>query len=165
MATIPFLQDVADRTGWFTRERLADMIAVSESTPGPIGINMATYAGFETAGLLGAACATLAVVTPGFACILLFARLLDKLKSGRLSDRLFYGLRPASAGLITSALYALAALTLVAPQASGPTLVNFKALALAAAIFALTNFVKPLKELHPLVYIAASAAVGAAFKF
>ena len=52
MATLPFLYDMADKTGWFTRAQLADMIAVSESTPGPIGVNMATYVGFLTGGVL-----------------------------------------------------------------------------------------------------------------
>ena len=54
LATLPFLSDMADRTGWFTQAQLADMLAVSESTPGPVGVNMATYVGFETGGILGA---------------------------------------------------------------------------------------------------------------
>ena len=65
MATLPFLYDMADKTGWFTRAQLADMIAVSESTPGPIGVNMATYVGFLTGGVLGAMRPTVAVTAPG----------------------------------------------------------------------------------------------------
>lgn len=165
MATIPFLQDVSERSGWFSQEQLADMIAVSEATPGPIGVNMATYVGFTAAGVLGSLCATIAVVTPGFICILIIARLLDKFRSSKLSDRAFYGLRPASAGLITAALYALALITLVNTQSSGWALINWKGLALAVILFVTSGFVRPMKELHPLVYIAASAVVGVIFKF
>ena len=64
LATLPFLSDMADRTGWFTQAQLADMLAVSESTPGPVGVNMATYVGFETGGILGAVVATLGLVAP-----------------------------------------------------------------------------------------------------
>ena len=79
LATLPFLSDMADRTGWFTQAQLADMLAVSESTPGPVGVNMATYVGFETAGVLGAVVATLGLVTPSVIVILIatvFAKVL-----------------------------------------------------------------------------------------
>ena len=64
LATLPFLEDISQRTGWFTSAQLADMLAISESTPGPIGVNMATYVGFETAGILGSLCATVGLVMP-----------------------------------------------------------------------------------------------------
>ena len=71
MATLPFLYDMADKTGWFTRAQLADMIAVSESTPGPIGVNMATYTGFTTAGIPGSLVATLGLVLPSIVIIII----------------------------------------------------------------------------------------------
>ena len=71
MATVPFLFDISARTGWFTASELANMIAVSESTPGPIGINMATYVGFETAGILGSVIATLGLVIPSIIIIVI----------------------------------------------------------------------------------------------
>ncbi|MBR0521330.1 MAG: chromate transporter, partial [Spirochaetales bacterium] len=71
MATVPFLFDISARTGWFTASELANMIAVSESTPGPIGINMATYVGFETAGILGSVIATLGLVVPSIIIIVI----------------------------------------------------------------------------------------------
>jgi chromate transporter len=165
MATIPFLQDLAERTGWFTQEQLADMIAVSESTPGPIGINIATYVGFTTAGVLGSVCATLSVVAPGFACMLIIARLYDRFRTSEIAERTFYGLRPASAGLISAALYALALITLVSPGKAGWAFFNLKPLALAAVLFALTNLVKPIKSAHPVFLIAASAIIGAIARF
>ena len=76
LATLPFLQDMADRTGWFTRAQLADMLAVSESTPGPIGVNMATYVGFSTGGVGGALIATLGLITPSVIVILIVAAFL-----------------------------------------------------------------------------------------
>ena len=71
MATLPFLYSMSDATGWFTHAQLADMIAVSESTPGPIGVNMATYVGFSTAGVPGAVVATLGLITPSVIIILI----------------------------------------------------------------------------------------------
>ena len=103
MATIPFLMDMADTTDWFTRAQLADMVAVSESTPGPIGGNMATYVGFTTAGVPGALVATLGLVTPSVIIILLVARVLKQFRHNRFVEAGFYGLRPASAGLIGAA--------------------------------------------------------------
>ena len=80
MATLPFLYDMSERTGWFTQEKLADMIAVGESTPGPIGVNMATYVGFETAGIPGAVIATLGLVCPCVIIILVIARILKQFR-------------------------------------------------------------------------------------
>ena len=83
LATLPFLQDMADRTGWFTRAQLADMLAVSESTPGPIGVNMATYVGFTTGGAGGALIATLGLVTPSVIVILIVAAFLKAFRDSK----------------------------------------------------------------------------------
>ena len=92
MATLPFLYDISARTGWFTTGQLADMIAVSESTPGPIGVNMATYVGFTAAGVPGAAVATLGLVTPSVIVILIVARVLAAFRQNKYVDAAFYGL-------------------------------------------------------------------------
>ena len=102
MATLPFMYDISTRTGWFTHEMLADMIAVSESTPGPIGVNMATYVGFETAGIPGAVTATIGLVTPSVIVILLIARALKAFRENKTVEAGFYGLRPCSVGLIAA---------------------------------------------------------------
>ena len=94
MATVPFMQDISARTGWFTQEMLADMIAVSESTPGPIGVNMATYTGFVSAGVGGAFCATAGLVLPSFICILIVSRILDKFRSAKYVDYAFTACGP-----------------------------------------------------------------------
>ena len=165
LATLPFIYDMSDRTGWFTYQQIADMIAVSESTPGPIGVNTSTYVGYITGGLPGSIIATLGPVTPAVIIILIIASCLKKFRENRFVDHAFYGLRPASAGLIAAAGFSVVMLALVredAFKASGNILdlFSWKGLALAAVIWVLTNLVKKTKDLHPIVYIAASAVVG-----
>lgn len=170
MATLPFLYDISTRTGWFTHEKLADMIAVSESTPGPIGVNMATYVGFETAGIPGALIATLGLITPSIIIIILIARALKAFRENPYVEAGFYGLRPCSVGLIAAAgflVVKLALLNTAAFEASGQILdlFNFKAIALAAVLLVCTRYVPKLKGLHPIVFILCSAAVGIVFSF
>lgn len=170
MTTLPFLYDVADKTGWFTYAQLADMIAVSQSTPGPIGINMATYVGYTVGGIPGSLVATAAMIIPGITMVLIVARMLQKFRGNRFVEAAFYGLRPAAAGLIAAAgalVVELALLNLDLYRATGslPDLFSWRGLLLAAVIWVLTNLVKPTKKLHPIIYIAASAAVGIVFSF
>lgn len=170
MATLPFLYDMSARTGWFTQARLADMIAVSESTPGPIGVNMATYVGFETAGIPGAVVATLGLICPSIIIILLIARVLKQFRESKTVDAIFYGLRPCSIALIAAAGLLVARVTFLNQDAlaagfNPAELLRWKELLLAAVLLFLTRFVKPLKKLHPVVFIALSAAVGILFAF
>lgn len=165
LATLPFLADMADRTGWFTQAQLADMLAVSESTPGPIGVNMATYVGFETAGLPGAVIATLGLVTPSIIVILIIAGFLKAFRTNRYVDAAFYGLRPASTAMVASAGISVVLLALVDTAATGLSMLRWRELALAAVILVLTRWVPVTKKLHPILFIAASAVVGVVLKF
>ena len=171
MATLPFLYDMSARhPEWFSAAQLADMIAVSESTPGPIGVNMATYVGFETSGVPGALVATLGLVTPSVIVILIVARMLKAFRSNKTVDAVFYGLRPCSVGLIAAAgilVVKIALFRFDAYAASGifTDIFNWKALALAAVLLVLTRVVKATKKLHPVVFILASAAAGVLFSF
>ena len=170
MATLPFLYAMSDSTGWFSHAQLADMIAVSESTPGPIGVNMATYVGFSTAGIAGAVTATLGLVTPSVIIILLIAKVLQSFRSNKYVDAAFYGLRPCSIGLIAAAgllvvKVALLNTELYAATGSVADLFNFKALILAALLVVLTRYFKPTKGRHPVLFIAISALAGALFSF
>ena len=113
MATLPFLYDMADKTNWFTSAQLADMIAVSESTPGPIGVNMATYVGYTTAGVWGGLVATLALITPSIIIILIISYFLQSFRENKHVDAAFYGLRPASTGLIAGAGMTVVMITLI----------------------------------------------------
>lgn len=166
LATLPFLSDMADSTGWFTQAQLADMIAVSESTPGPIGVNMATYVGFTTAGVPGAATATLGLITPSVIIILVIAAFLKNFRSNRWVRAVFYGLRPASGGLIAAAGLSVCGIALLNPGAGlSLSMFNLPAIALAVVLLVLTRFVKPTKNLHPIVFILFSAVVGIVFRF
>ena len=170
MATLPFLYSMSDATGWFTHAQLADMIAVSESTPGPIGVNMATYVGFSTAGVPGAVVATLGLITPSVIIILIIARVLAAFRQNKVVDAAFYGLRPCSVGLIAAAGLLVVKIALFDVDLYKQTgvlmsLFQWKAIALAAVLIVLTRYVKPLKKLHPVFFILGSAAVGALFSF
>ncbi|MBE7017031.1 MAG: chromate transporter [Ruminococcaceae bacterium] len=170
MATIPFLEDISARTGWFTPAQLADMVAVSESTPGPIGVNMATYVGYLTAGIPGSIIATLGLVLPSAIVILIVAAFLKAFRNSKYVDRVFYGIRPASTALIAAAGVSVLMLCIVdipAFKLSGRIfdLVDPKAIILFAVIWVFTNLVKKTKKFHPLVFIAFSAVAGLVFKF
>lgn len=170
MATLPFLYDLSDSTGWFTHAQLADMLAVSESTPGPVGINMATYVGYTVGGFGGALLATLGVILPGTVIVLIIAGMLDKFRGNKYVDAAFYGLRPASTGLIAAAGVSVVSIALLNTSLYAATgnlmdLISVKAVILAAVLWVLTNLVKPTKKLHPVVFIAASAVVGIVFSF
>ena len=166
LATLPFLYEMSDSTGSFTHADIADMIAVSESTPGAIGINMSTYAGFTTAKVPGGILATLGLALPSVVIILIIAKFLHRFRENKLVEGAFYGLRPASIAMITAAGLNVAKVALVnipAFKASGSLgdLFLWKAIALGAAIFIAQRKLK----WSPVVYIAISAAVGILLKF
>lgn len=170
MATLPFLYDMADKTNWFTSAQLADMIAVSESTPGPIGVNMATYVGYTTAGVWGGLVATLALITPSIIIILIISYFLQSFRENKHVDAAFYGLRPASTGLIAGAGMTVVMITLIQLDLFKNTgnivdLFNWKSLILAVGIYVLTNHVKQTKKLHPVFFIVSSAIIGILFGF
>ena len=175
MATIPFLYDISDKTGWFTHQDLANMIAVGESTPGPIGVNMATYVGFvrgmQDAGLLtailGAVTATIGLVTPSVIVILIVAAVLKSFRNNPYVERAFYGLRPASTGLIAAAGISVIASNLITIGGLEEHIFGliWKGLALAVVLWLLTNKVKKTKKWHPIVFTGMSALVGILFQF
>lgn len=162
LATIPFLRDMGARTGWFTDQMLTTMIAVSESTPGPIGVNMATYAGSTVGGAAGAVAAVLGLLTPSLIIIMLVARFLQKFRQSRTVDAVFYGLRPASTALVAAAGLGVAAKVLLG--AGETPAVHWPAVLLTAVVFVCVRWT-PLKKVHPILMIAASAVIGAVFRF
>lgn len=168
LATIPFLQDIGQRTGWFTSHELANMIAISESTPGPMGVNMATYVGFTSAGIPGSVIAVLGLITPSVIVIMIVATVLRRFRDSKYVNALFYGLRPASTGLIAAASWSVITISLLdiaGWQADGQllTLFNWRCILVAVAIFVLTRL-KFTKRLHPVVWILLSAAAGIVFQ-
>ncbi len=160
-ATLPFLYDLADRTGWIRPEQIADMIAVAESTPGAIGVNMATYTGYSIAGPLGGIFATLGLILPSIIIISIIAHGLAKFKSNTWVHCCFSGLRPAALGLIAAAGVGLLRICLWNQEGGQGWLqrLDWKA-ALLFVVFtcAMMRFRK-----HPVWYIGAGAALGIAF--
>ncbi len=164
LATIPFLYDLAARhPEWYTASDVADMIAISESTPGPIGVNMATYAGYQTAGIFGGAVATLGLIAPAIIVIFIVAKVLDAFKDNKYVQSAFYGLRPASVGLILAALYGVVKIALISVDAASiGGFFNFKGIILAVCLFIVQ---KKFQKLHPIALIGIAAVVGIVFKF
>ncbi len=171
MATVPFLQDISAKTGWYTLGQLADMIAVSESTPGPLGVNMATYVGYTVgsglggvpAALLGAVTATLGLVTPSVIVMLLVGMFLDKFRSNRWVENTLYGLRPASVAMITAAgveIVLFSMLHVSSIYGLFQAQISLKSVALFGVILFCTNRVPKVKQLHPVWVILFSAVVG-----
>jgi chromate transporter len=165
LATVPFLNEMAVRTNWFTSAQLADMIAVSESTPGPIGINMATYVGYTSGGILGAVVAVLGIITPAIIVIVIIAGILEKFRSSTIVEAVFTGLRPASVAMIAAAGLEVVRISLLDIDTFKITgsfldLVSLKGVILAVALyFAIKKF-----KGHPVFYILGSAIVGIVFK-
>ena len=165
LATLPFLYEMSTKTGWFTTADIADMIAISESTPGPIGINMSTYAGFTTAGVLGGVIASVGLAAPAIIITLIIAKFLEKFRNNRFVEGAFYGLRPASIAMITAAGLNVARVALVNMDALAAgnygEFFLWKAIMLGVVIFIGQRKLK----WSPVIFIAIAAVVGIVFQF
>ena len=162
MATLPFLMDLTRKYDWFTVSELTNMVAISESTPGPVGINMATYAGYNAAGILGALVATISLTAPAWIIIIMIAKFLENFSENANVKAAFYGIRPAVAALIGYAVWELLKIALVS-AAEGKMEINLINAAVCIVTFALLQ-IKKLGKLHPLVWIAAGACIGIVLK-
>ncbi|MBQ7118159.1 MAG: chromate transporter [Clostridia bacterium] len=175
LATLPFLTDMGEATGWFTQTDISNMIAISESTPGPIGINMATYVGFQMGeglgglpgGILGALIAPLGLTAPALIVVLAISKVLMKFRSSKYVEWVFYGLRAASLGLIASACLGVARIAFFSADAFAQgadffAAVDYKSIILSVLIF---FGVTKLKKIHPIVFILIAAVVGVVFRF
>ena len=160
LATLPFLYEIAAKTAWFDPAAIIDMIAVSESTPGPIGVNMATYTGFTIHGVLGGLTATFGLVCPSVIICILVRMFIQKFKDSQNVQNIFAGLRPASMALITAAGIGVVTSCLVFPklllQGDISNGLHIKGIIFAVLLFVLMRKFKK----HPVIYIALSAVVG-----
>ncbi len=160
LATVPFLYEIAKNYDWFTTSDLINMIAISESTPGPVGVNMATFCGFVTCGVLGGLVATLALVLPSYVIICIVAGFLKKFQENRYVKWAFEGLRPTVVGLLATASLAIFKVTFFTETEGSLkellAYIDYKAIVLFLIIFAgVWKFKK-----HPIVYIGIGAIVG-----
>lgn len=159
LATLPFLTQMSVRhPEWFSQEMLVNMVAISESTPGPIGVNMATYVGYTVCGIPGAVLSTCALVLPSLVVIMIIAHVLEHYRNSALVNTAFDALRPVVTGLIAAA--AITVMRLVLVNTAGFSWTN---LMLLAAMYAVMQ-IKHLRKLHPILFIVLGAALGVALK-
>lgn len=162
MATVPFLMELAEKYPWFTTAELANMIAISESTPGPIGINMATYAGYHAAGIPGALTTTLSLVAPAIIIIVVIAKFMNNFSENKYVRSAFYGIRPMIAALISYAVWQIAVITF-ADTSSGTVMLHPVHIIVCIAVFLLLQN-KKLGRLHPVIWIVCGAVLGIVLK-
>ncbi|MDR0720810.1 MAG: chromate transporter [Treponema sp.] len=161
LATLPFLYQLADKYEWISHESIVDMIAISESTPGAIGVNIATYTGFQCSGIPGAVVATLGLISPSIIVIMIVTRILLAFKENALVQAIFSGLRPAATGLIAAAGFGVIWLSLYNGAASAwYEILRWREVFLFMILFLLIRTVKK----HPIVYIAAAGLAGMLLK-
>ena len=161
LATLPFLSEMSNKFGWFTQEELANMLAVSESTPGPIGVNMATYVGNTTGGIMGGMITTIALVLPSYLVVLAVFKVMARFQENRFVQSSMKTLRPASVGMVSAAILGvlksvlLNSSSLEAMQWGNvlivPNLLLFGVLLLSCFKF---------NKLHPLVFLSIGAIAG-----
>lgn len=162
LATIPFLTQMIERYGWINQQQLGNIIAIAESTPGPIGVNAATYIGYEAYGVLGALVATLALILPSVIICILVAKMLVRFASSKVVEHLFRGLRPVAIGLIAAAGFSVLKLAVHLGLQFRPFELSISLPALIIFVLLLTAMqVKYLKKLHPLAFIALGGIAGA----
>ena len=170
LATIPFLYEISDKYQWFSHHDILNFIAVSEATPGPVGVNMATYAGYLTNGWYGAILATFSLVLPSVIIVLIVAKLQDKFQNNRFVTGGFKWLRPASTALIAAAglnvvlvvFFDAEKITFDMFGSIGQILthINWTALIMFACLFLVMKTFKG----HPLIFILISAGLGILLK-
>lgn len=165
LAALPFLENLAGKYDWYTIDQLADMLAVSESTPGAIGLNMATFAGYRAAGLPGSLVATFSLILPSLIITTIVAKFLQRFRQSSLTEGVFYGIKPAVTGLIAVAFLQVLSMTLFSLDALRQgggflEIVDLRALCLFVLVFALMQKIK----LHPVVFLALGAVAGLIFK-
>jgi chromate transporter len=161
LAALPFLYELSDKYGWFTYSDVTNMIAISESTPGPIGLNAATYVGYHTGGILGGVVATVGTVIPSLIIVTLVAVILDRFMQNRLVQHGFKGVRPTVAALITSAFLSVFFISVIPLDAilEGGALAGAVQPA-APVLFAVALFLMLRFKKHPIWYIAGGAIAG-----
>ena len=157
-AMLPMIQEEVAAHGWLNQSELINFIAVSESTPGPFAVNIATFVGTRTGGIFGGLCATLGVILPSFVIILIVARCYQKFKSNKLVVGAMNGLKPAVVGLIAAALLSLSG-TVFFPQGLSATVFGTAHFYVSLGIFAVAG-VLAFKKLHPILIVLISAVIG-----
>jgi len=161
-ATLPFLMDLAEEKTWYTMEQLTDMIAVSESTPGPLGLNMATYAGYQAMGVWGGFVSSFGLVLPSVIVIILIAKFLENFNKNPYVQAAFRGIRPAVTALIGAAVFGLCKVSLFV-EAEGGLKPAVGSIMIAVVVFILLQ-IKRLNKFHPALWFLIGAVFGVVFR-
>lgn len=162
-ATLPFLMELTRKYDWLSMKELTDMIAVSESTPGPLGVNMATYVGFNSLGTFGGIISTLGLVIPSIIVITIIATFFNKMNQNPKVQAVFSGIRPAVTGIIAAAVIGICKVSLFSYESSA-YIPQWKSIVLCVVILALLQ-VKKLKKIHPFMWFVVGAIAGIVFVF
>lgn len=168
LSIIPFLIQMSENhPDWFSLDTLTDMIAISESTPGPIGINMATFTGYNVAGVPGAVLASIAMILPCFFITIFVSRMLQKYQDNHIVQNVFVVLRAVAVGLIASATYTIIQAALFHVELENATLAQMLdwRYVLVFAVMVVAMLLPKLKKLHVAWFILIGAVIGIAFKF
>lgn len=161
-ATLPFLMDLTEKKPWYTMEQLTDLIAISESTPGPLGLNMATYAGYHALGPWGGLVSTLGLVLPSVIIIILVAKFLENFNENPYVQAAFKGIRPAVTALIGSAVISLGRVSLFM-ETDGVMTPAIGSMIVAVVMFVVLQ-IKQLNKFHPALWFLIGAVVGVVFR-
>lgn len=162
-ATLPFLMELTRQHDWFTMKELTDMIAVSESTPGPLGVNMATYVGFQTLGTFGGIVSTIGLVIPSIIVITIIATFFHKMNQNPKVQAVFAGIRPAVTGIIAAAVIGICKVSLFSYE-NNVYVPQWKTIVLSLVILGLLQ-IKKLKKIHPFMWFVVGAVAGIIFVF
>lgn len=161
-ATIPFLMDMAEKYPWFSKAELSDMIAISENTPGPVGLNMATYAGYKTLGMFGGIVSTLALILPSIIVIILIARFLEGFQENRMVKAVFRAIKPAVVGLLIMAIINIIQVSLFM-EAGGALVPRIPSILICVVIFLLMQW-KKASKIHPALWFLLAAVTSIVFQ-
>ena len=158
-AMIPLIQEQVVSRGWISSREMIDFIAVSESTPGPLAINVSTYVGMETAGVLGAVLSTVGMVFPSFIIILAVAKFYEKFKKSTAITGALEGLKPAVIALIASAIITVGETVFFPNGFNAGQIINSQFI-LSIIIFFIMSFLSIYKKINPIIIIGLSAIMG-----
>ncbi len=163
-ATLPFLYHMSEIYNWFSLNELSQMLAISSITPGPVGLNVATFAGFKTAGFLGSLCATMSIMLPSFIFVVIISKMLKKFKDSPILTSVMYALRPATAAMLAAVAFRLFFESVVKFHSLSDF--YFKNIDIKALLLLFVLFIISLKiKKDPLIFLALGAIAGLLLHF
>ena len=159
MATIPFLYDIAEKYSWFNKDLIVDMIAIAEATPGPVGVNMATFAGYNAAGILGAIVSTFSLVIPSLILVIFVVKILERFSNNKYLKEILVNLKPIVIGLIVAIFLEIFVVLLFRNNSMSIKNLDYKFILIFTALFILIR----KKDVNLIVYFILAGCLGFIF--